>query len=619
MKKWYSFFIVIVLFFTFSNSSTLAADQKENYIIYLNDHIHETIIEDLSLDIIQEFDYIPALIINADDGVLQQLENDSAIKYIEKDQVVEILTLDPQWATTKINAPLAWNAGFTGKGIKIAVIDSGISRHDYLNIAGGISFVSGKNYDEDDHGHGTHVAGIIGAQNSRLGNHGVAPGAKLYAIKSMDSEGKGTLSSVIAGIEWSIENNIDIINMSIGISTHSRVFEEVINKAYHNGVLVVAAAGNSGFSADGNVMYPAKYESVIAVSAIDHNNERASFSSTGAEVELTAPGLNILSTNSQNDFEFMSGTSMATPFVTGTLALYMEKYPYLSHQELRKLLQKNAIDIGAAGRDPLFGYGIVQAPQSAAEPIGEPFETRLYVTESTDIYNSPSISTRASTISPQNVTTLRKWGDWYEINTWLGPKWIKPNAPLIGGIDRVSETIQLTQVTRIFTSPLASNHRSSLGAQTVTATHQWGEWYRINTWLGPMWLKPEKNDESQDFSEQLYITETTSIYQSPNATSAVSAISPQNVTTLTKWGDWYEINTWRGAMWIKPNNPLVGGVTRVSTTLRLTQVTMIYDSPLASQHRSSLGAQTVTATHKWNDWYQINTWLGPKWIKPSGN
>ncbi len=259
-------------------------------------------------------------------------------------------------------------------------------------------------------------------------------------------------------------------------------------------------------------------------------------------------------------------------------------------------------------------------PANALVGEAQAYKETLFINENTSLYSSPTSQSASGAISPQNVTTLRKWGDWYEINTWLGPKWIKPNAPLVGGVTRVSEPIQLTQTTRIFTSPLDSNHRSSLGAQKITATHQWGDWYRVNTWLGPMWMKPEGAliGEAKTYEERLYVTENTNFYSVPGSQSRVSVISPQNVTTTKKWGDWYEINTWRGSMWINPKSPLVGGIDRVDETISLTTVTRMFDTPKASQHRSSLGAQNVQATHYWNGWYRINTWLGPQWIKPSG-
>ncbi|MCT8140319.1 SpoIID/LytB domain-containing protein [Anaerobacillus sp. CMMVII] len=260
----------------------------------------------------------------------------------------------------------------------------------------------------------------------------------------------------------------------------------------------------------------------------------------------------------------------------------------------------------------------VPTPAPAPEPVAH-VET-FYVTQTTDLYNTPSTQSRASSINPQNVTTIRRLGDWYEINTWLGPKWINPTGILTGGARAVNQSILLTKTTQLFHSPLDTNHRSSVGPQTVTATHQWNDWYRINTWLGAMWIKPEGafNGQPEAFAGRIYVLENTNIFSSPTATTRSGSITPQNVTTLRKWGEWYEINTWLGPQWIKPNSALMGGIDRVSETIQLTKVTQIFDTPLANTHRSSLGAQTITSTHKWNDWYLVNTWLGPKWIKPTG-
>ncbi|MCT8140320.1 S8 family peptidase [Anaerobacillus sp. CMMVII] len=611
MHKWFSFLLVFILLFTLP-FPYMADSHEEAYIVYFHEQADLEIVE--GLDILQEFEHFPAVTVSATEQEFKELQNDSTVKFIERDLEVKTLEVERTWATSKIQAPLAWNSGLTGKGVKIAVIDSGITPHSNLHVVDGVSFISGITSYYDDNGHGTHVAGIIGSKHTTHGNPGVAPGASLYAIKSLDKTGTGTISSVIAGIEWAITNNMDIINMSLGVSTASKVLEEVVNKAHNAGILVVAAAGNSGFSATGNVMYPAQYSSVIAVSSIDRFDNRSTFSSTGKEVEITAPGSDIVSTSIHNGYLQMSGTSMAASFVTGSLALYKEKFPHLSNEELRKLLQKDALDIGAVGRDSLFGFGIVQAP-SKQEPQPEVFSSRLFVTETTDIFDTVNSTTRRSSINPQNVTTLRKLGDWYEINTWLGPKWIKPTLPLVGGIDPVSKTIQLTQVTPMYTSPLATTQRSSLGAQKVTATHKWNDWYRINTWLGPKWIKPVITVVDPSEVNRIYVTETTDIFDSPTSTVKRSSISPQNVTTLRKVGDWYEINTWLGPKWIKPNAPLIGGIDRVNEVIQLTKVTQIFDTPLAATHRSSLGAQTVTATHKWNDWYLVNTWLGQKWLK----
>lgn len=151
---------------------------------------------------------------------------------------------------------------------------------------------------------------------------GVAPNVSLYALKALSNTGSGYISDIIAGIDWSITNKMDIINMSFGSSSSSKALEKAVNTAYNNGLLIVAAAGNTRTLSGktDTINYPAKYnQSVIAVSAIDNNDQRPYWSSTGKEVEVSAPGVNILSTYLNGQIVAMSGTSSAAPFVTGNL------------------------------------------------------------------------------------------------------------------------------------------------------------------------------------------------------------------------------------------------------------------------------------------------------------
>lgn len=180
----------------------------------------------------------------------------------------------------------------------------------------------------------------------------------------MDADGSGYVSDIISGIDWSITNQMNIINLSLGLSSESLALKEVVNKAYNSGVLVVAAAGNSG-KTDGTgdtVNYPARYDSTIAVAATNSLDARAYFSSTGTAVDVAAPGDRILSTFIGNQYVYMSGTSMAAPYVAGNLALLKQAYPMLSASDLRKKLESNVVDLGLVGKDTFFGFGLIQAP-----------------------------------------------------------------------------------------------------------------------------------------------------------------------------------------------------------------------------------------------------------------
>ncbi|MFY4775127.1 S8 family peptidase [Metabacillus sp. RGM 3146] len=274
------------------------------------------------------------------------------------------------WDTKAVNAPLIWNKGYTGKGTKVAVIDSGIGPHSDLNVAGGISTVDYTTSYKDDNGHGTHVAGIIAARHNGIGTVGVAPDAELYAVKAMDQDGNGTLESILKGIDWAIQNHMNIINMSFGTKDDSKLLHEAVDSAFKKGILVVAAAGNEGNAAGtGNTMdYPALYDSVIAVSAVDQKYTRGSFSSTGSKVEFAAPGVDIPSTYLNNQYAYLSGTSMATPHITGMLAVLKQHYPLKTNAELRQLLQSYTTDLGTAGRDSIYGYGFARFSQELSAP-----------------------------------------------------------------------------------------------------------------------------------------------------------------------------------------------------------------------------------------------------------
>lgn len=256
-----------------------------------------------------------------------------------------------------------------GTGIKVAVIDTGIdSNHPDLsaNYKGGYNFVSDNNYPIDDNGHGTHVAGIIAASDNDIGVIGVAPEAELYAVKMLDSTGSGYTSDTIAAIQWSVNNGMHVANMSFGSKMSTRSLKSACDAAYNKGLLLIAAAGNSGnvYGTGNNVGYPAKYDSVIAVAAIDINNNRAWWSSTGSAVELSAPGVNIYSTIPGDRYYSMSGTSMACPHVTGVVALVKAYNPSFTNVQVRIRMQITATNLGAAGRDNLYGYGLVNAAKA---------------------------------------------------------------------------------------------------------------------------------------------------------------------------------------------------------------------------------------------------------------
>ncbi|MED3601593.1 minor protease Epr [Bacillus subtilis] len=368
--------VSVTLFFSFLTIGPLAhaqnSNEKEVIVVYKNKAGKETIL-DSDADVEQQYKHLPAVAVTADQETVKELKQDPDILYVENN--VSFTAADStdfkvlsdgtdtsdnfeQWNLEPIQVKQAWKAGLTGKNIKIAVIDSGISPHDDLSIAGGYSAVSYTSSYKDDNGHGTHVAGIIGAKHNGYGIDGIAPEAQIYAVKALDQNGSGDLQSLLQGIDWSIANGMDIVNMSLGTTSDSKILHDAVNKAYEQGVLLVAASGNDGNGKPVN--YPAAYSSVVAVSATNEKNQLASFSTTGDEVEFSAPGTNITSTYLNQYYATGSGTSQATPHAAAMFALLKQRDPAETNVQLREEIRKNIVDLGNAGRDQQFGYGLIQ-------------------------------------------------------------------------------------------------------------------------------------------------------------------------------------------------------------------------------------------------------------------
>lgn len=293
--------------------------------------------------------------------------------------------LDNSWGITQIGADIAHAHGITGKGIKVAILDTGIDyTHPDLaaNYIGGHDFAFDDNNPMDDNfqSHGTHVAGIIAARANGFGVVGVAPEAQILAVKVLDGAGFGKPDWTVAGIDWAVANGANIINMSL-TGQDSQPLRDAVERAHRAGVLLVAAAGNT-LTGGGPVQFPAAYDSVIAVTATDKLNKPGYFAPVGNKLELAAPGVDVYSTTAGGGYSTLSGTSAAAAFVTGAAALYLESNTQdLNHdgrvdsEDVRLLLQRTAMDLGAAGKDPVFGYGLVNV-----RAVPEPSSVALLLT-----------------------------------------------------------------------------------------------------------------------------------------------------------------------------------------------------------------------------------------------
>jgi len=235
----------------------------------------------------------------------------------------------PSWGVERIGADTVEP---DGSSVDVGILDTGIeSSHCSLSVEGGRNFTDdGTPGDyEDRHGHGTHVAGVAGASDNDLGVVGVAPSANLYAVKVLGDDGSGRYSELIAGIDWCMSNDVELISMSLGGEAASSTMDRAIEAAHSAGHLLLCAAGNEGNGGNGScnaetMTYPATHEDVIAVTAMDENDTLASYSSVGSNIDLLAPGTGITSSTVDNEYAEASGTSVACPFVTGVAALVWE-------------------------------------------------------------------------------------------------------------------------------------------------------------------------------------------------------------------------------------------------------------------------------------------------------
>lgn len=271
------------------------------------------------------------------------------------------------YALPAIHADAAWDVTRGSSDTIIAIIDTGISaQHPEFagRLVGGYDFVHDDNDPSDDHGHGTHVAGIAAAAiDNAQGTAGVCPGCSLMPIKVLNEHNSGTWFNAAQGLVYAVDNGADIINMSLGATTGSETIATAIAYAVSQGVLVVAAAGNEGSH---EPFYPAAYDGVLAVSASDSDDVLWGLSNFGHYIDVAAPGYLIYSTdrqldNTYNGYSFKSGTSMAAPHVAGLAGLLLSQDPKRSPAALTQIISDSAWDLGTPGWDSQFGYGRIDA------------------------------------------------------------------------------------------------------------------------------------------------------------------------------------------------------------------------------------------------------------------
>lgn len=304
----------------------------------------------------------------------EELENslesmDMEVRYVEENDTVHALDdnaaadMDPdqEWNYEMINAPDAWDTTPGADSTDIAVLDTGIddshqNLSDFVDTSAGKSFVGDDT--DDGEGHGTHVSGTVASYGDVSG---VMQEANLIPVKVLDDDGSGSVYDIQEGITYAAEEDADVINMSLGGGGENQGMEEAIETANDEGTIVVVASGNEG---QGNVSYPAAYDDAVAVGSVDSDESRSDFSNYGEELDIMAPGADIYSTVPGDDYETMSGTSMASPHVAGVMGLIRSAVPEISVDEAKRILNDTAQD---AGSENEYGNGIVDADAAVQE------------------------------------------------------------------------------------------------------------------------------------------------------------------------------------------------------------------------------------------------------------
>lgn len=333
--------------------------------------------------ILYEFKRQPAVVATISPTLVASLRANPLVEYVEPSSRGTWGAQVTPWGIAQVGAPSGWSLA-TGSGVKILIIDSGSPQGGHRDLSVPVAFrcLSGP-VEDATVGHGTHVAGIAAALNNTVDVVGVSYGVSLWMANIV---APGTVTPDAAEAACSVDvarvNGVFVVNMSFGVTT-STALTDAINGGYNSdGMLFVASAGNTY---GGAVTYPATLTNVIAVTATDITNVIAGFAAAGSKIELSAPGVSILSTALSSGTRcggsftaLCSGTSMAAPHVTGAAALLKARYPGWSNTTIRSRLQATATDLGSSGKDNTFGYGLVNVDKALRMTVAVAGQTFVY-------------------------------------------------------------------------------------------------------------------------------------------------------------------------------------------------------------------------------------------------
>ncbi|GMM72643.1 hypothetical protein MTsDn5_25950 [Alteromonas gracilis] len=295
-------------------------------------------------------------------SALNKLRNNPNVESIEVDVLRKPMAQTTPYGYTMVQANQFGQSDTAAR--KVCIIDTGYNL-GHPDLPGTNDGVTGQannsavgNWYNDGNGHGTHVAGTIAAYDNNEGVVGVYPGVNMHIVKIFNDNGQWTYASdLIDAISQCQDAGSNVVNMSLGGGSASTTERNAMQSFTDAGMLLVAAAGNDGNSAKS---YPASYDAVMSVAAVDSNENRASYSQYNDQVEIAAPGSAVQSTYPTNTYAALSGTSMATPHVAGGAALVWSYFPQCTNNEIRSVLNATAEDKGSAGRDNFYGHGLMQ-------------------------------------------------------------------------------------------------------------------------------------------------------------------------------------------------------------------------------------------------------------------
>jgi subtilisin family serine protease len=310
---------------------------------------------------------------------LDKHRNDPRLQVLEPNPIVSVepvgtLPNDPffrvQWSLELIGAPQAWERAPRGTGGIVAVVDSGVDEHHrelQSQVLPGRNIIEQNDDTRDEHGHGTAIAGIIAARtNNAVGMSGICPTCQILPVKVLNESGEGTYAHVIAGLLWAADNKAQVINLSLGSYGFSRFLADAVAYAHQNGAVIVAAGGNEATKAP---LYPGALPNVISVAATDADDNLWVGSNYGDAIDLTAPGVRILSLDTHDNYLFVTGSSFSTAQVSGVAALVRTKHPVLKSTQVAQVLFQTADDLGEKGKDQFYGFGRINAARALRAEI----------------------------------------------------------------------------------------------------------------------------------------------------------------------------------------------------------------------------------------------------------